>query len=65
MNLNAVKVKFDNSQYNYITSVSHQSTEQSCRKYFVGTWFNMGQYPVDDFQRCIGIEFINNNEVAA
>ena len=62
MNLNAVKVKFDNSQYNYTTSVSPQSTEQSCREYFVGNLFNLGQYPVDDFQRCASIEFIAKGE---
>jgi hypothetical protein len=62
MNLNAVKVKFDNSSYNYITSVSAQFTERDCNDYFVGIWINMGQYPVDDFQRCTSIEFIAKGE---
>jgi len=25
----------------------------------------MGTYPKDDFQRCVDIKFVNNNEVTA
>ena len=63
--MSAVKVMFKNPKYNYTTSVSAQSTEQSCNDYFIGYAFNMGQYPKDDYQRCINIEFINHNEVTA
>jgi len=63
--MNSVKVMFNDSKYNYTTSVSAQSTEQSCKDYFVNYAFNMGQYPKDDYQRCINIEFINNMEETA
>lgn len=63
--MNSVQVMFNDPKYNYITSVSAQSTEQSCNDYFVGYAFNMGQYPKDDYQQCTSIEFINHNEVTA
>jgi len=63
--MNSVQVMFNDPKYNYITSVSAQSSEKSCTDYFVGETFNMGQYPKDDYQRCVNIKFINNNEVTA
>ena len=63
--MNEVKVMFSDSKYDYTTSVSPQATEQSCKDYFIGYAFNLGQYPKDDYQQCTGIEFINNNEVTA
>jgi len=63
--MNSVQVMFNDPKYNYITSVSAQSSKQSCTDYFVGEAFNMGQYPKDDYQRCVDIKFINNNEVTA
>ena len=61
--MSSVQVMFNDPKYNYITSVGPQSTEKSCTDYFVGEAFNMGQYPKDDYQRCVGIKFINNNGV--
>ena len=63
--LNSVEVLFDDPKYNYITSTSPQSNERGCTDYFVGETFNMGQYPKEDYQRCIGINFLGNNGVAA
>ena len=63
--MNSVQVRFNDPKYNYITSVSAQSSKQSCTDYFVGEAFNVGQYPKDDYQRCVDIKFINNNEVTA
>jgi len=63
--MNSVQVMFNDPKYNYITSVSAQSSERSCTDYFVGETFNLGTYPKDDFQRCVDIKFINNNEVTA
>lgn len=56
-NLNSVLVMFDNPKYNYQTSVSIQSTKESCENYFVGKYFNVGSYPVENMQKCIGIKF--------
>lgn len=60
-NLNSVKVFFEDSANNYETSVSSQTTEDSAKKYFVGSRFNVGCYPVEDMQKCTGIEFTDNN----
>lgn len=60
--LNSVKVLFADSRYNYTTNVSSQSTEETARDYFVGKSFDFGIYPNEDFQKCIGIEFIDNNQ---
>ena len=55
--LNIVEVKFEDSSYNYVTNVSSQSTEESSRAYFVGKYFNLGAYPIEDMQKCIDITF--------
>ena len=54
---NSVKVIFENEKYNYITSVSDGTTDESARLYFVGTSFDMGIYPNEDLQKCINVEF--------
>ena len=60
--LNNVKVIFSNSQYNYETNVSANSTEQTTKEYFVGKYFDLGIYPKEDMQKCIDIEFTDNNK---
>ena len=62
MALNSVKVKFADKSKNYWTSVSEKATKESCKKYFVGKVFNVGIYPKEDMQKCIGIEFKDNNK---
>jgi len=61
LKLNSVKVLFEDSIYNYPTNVSSQTTEIKAMQYFVGKCFNMGVFPVENMQQCIGIEFTNNN----
>lgn len=61
-NLNVVYVKFEVSAYNYHTNVSPTTTEKQARDYFVGTSFNMGAYPHENFRKCIDIEFTNKNK---
>lgn len=61
-NLNTVKVLFTDSKYNYETNVSANSTEQTASEYFVNKTFDLGIYPKEDFQKCIGIEFTDNNK---
>lgn len=53
-----VLVKFRNESYNYKTSVSGAAGDDSIRAYFVGQAFDVGSYPVENVQRCIGIEII-------
>lgn len=59
--LNTVNVIFEDEQYNYSTSVSYVTTEESCKNYFVNKHFNVGNYPSEILRKCIAIEFTNNN----
>jgi len=59
--LNTVKVLFADSKYNYSTDVSTKTTEQTAKRYFVGQDFDLGIYPAENMQTCIGIEFTDNN----
>jgi hypothetical protein len=63
-NLNSVKVIFENPKYNYTTDVSSSTTEASAKKYFVGKFFNVGIYPIENLQKCIGIKF-NNGKIVS
>ena len=58
--MKTIKVIFENPIYNYITSINPKTTEAEIRKYFIGTPFNLGSYPVEDFQTCINIIILNN-----
>jgi hypothetical protein len=62
--LNSVKVIFADEKYNYETSMSANSTEQTVKKYFVGKRFNVEAYPKQDLKECINIEFTDNNIIA-
>ena len=62
-NLNTVKVLFTDSKYNYETNVSSNSTEQTAKEYFVNKTFDLGTYTKEDCQKCIGIEFTDNNSM--
>lgn len=53
--LHSVLVVFADSKYNYTTNVSATATAESIRKHFVGMRFNLGAYPVEDFQVCINV----------
>lgn len=57
--MEAVRVKFENETYNYTTSVNPKATKKDLKDYFIGKQFDLGTYPVEDFQQCIDIEFIN------
>ena len=60
--LNSVKVLFVNPKYNYETSVSADTTLSSAKSYFVGKHFNLGKGNIDNLQKCIGIEFTDENK---
>jgi hypothetical protein len=55
--MKAVRVKFENEAYNYITSVNPKATKKDLEDYFIGKQFNMGVFPAEDFQKCIDIDF--------
>ena len=57
--LKTAKVIFDNSKYNYSTSVNGNLTNEQIRKYFEGTFFNVGSFPVENFQKCVKCEITN------
>lgn len=57
-NLKTVEVIFKNPQYNYKTAVNAKSSKESLIEYFVGTSFDLGVFPKEDFQKCIDIKII-------
>lgn len=61
--LNSVKVLFENPEHNYETNVSAEATEETVKHYFVGKYFDLDTFPKEDFHKCIGIEFTDNNVV--
>lgn len=57
--MKAIIVKFENESYNYVTSVNPKLTKKDIKDYFVGKKFNVGAFPVEDFQKCTGIDFVH------
>lgn len=55
--LNSVKVFFEDSQYDYTTSVSSTIDEKAAKDYFVDKMFSVERYPLEVFKKCIKIEF--------
>jgi len=55
--MKAVKIIFANPAYNYWTAISATATEEMARKYFIGSYFDMGVFPTENMQKCINIEF--------
>jgi len=60
MALQTVKVLFADEKYNYVTDVSEQATQESINNYFVGKKFDVGMYPNENVQECIGVVFVDN-----
>jgi len=54
--LRTVHVKFAETKYNYHTDVSNNPSDESLRDHFVGATFNLGAFPIDDMQTCIGLD---------
>jgi len=59
--MNTVQVHFEDSQYDYVTDVSANTTEETANKYFTGSLFNVGIYPAEIMRQCTGITFVDNN----
>ena len=54
-----VNVIFKYAKYNYVTSVSKETTKEQAAEFFVGSFFNFGSPEGDDdMQRCLAIEYI-------
>jgi hypothetical protein len=60
--LGVVKVVFENPEYNYITNVGVNVTEEEARNYFVGKMFDVGVYPKENMQKVINIEFSKSKD---
>jgi len=56
-----VEVKFKDSNLNYSSFVNPESSDESIRNYFVGTRFNVGEYPTEKFAKCIEVEISTVN----
>lgn len=55
--LSSVEVIFEDAVNNYTTSMSKKTTEADAKEYFIGRSFNVGSYPVEDFQKVIAINY--------
>lgn len=55
MALRYTRVLFKNKEYNYGTSLSKDISNKDIETYFVNTSFNLGAFPVEDLQVCIGV----------
>lgn len=54
--LKTAHIKFENPEYNYSTSVNGDLSDEKIKKYFIGTTFDLGNYPNEDMQTCIDCE---------
>lgn len=53
--MKTVTVKFNDSKYNYTTSVNGSQTDEQIQRYFIGKHFNMGVFPEENFQCCVTV----------
>lgn len=53
--MNAFKICFVNSQYDYITSFNGSYAD--AKNYFLNKWFNLGRVD-DNMQKCIKVEVV-------
>ena len=60
--LNTVEVIFKNPKHNYTTNVSHLTTEEDARKYFIGIPVNVASYPKEKFVEVIDIKYSVGSE---
>jgi hypothetical protein len=56
--MKTVQVQFENSQYNYLTDVSDNATNESIEKYFLNKFFNVSPYPTENMQMCTGADLV-------
>ena len=53
-----VEVKFEDSKYNYFTSVNPKVSTEAVERYFVNKKFDVGT-STENFQKCIKVEIYN------
>lgn len=58
-----VTVIFKDSTYNYKTEVNEIYNESEIVDYFVGEWFNRGEFPNKDYQQCIDVKITTNGKL--
>ena len=56
-------VKFEDSKYNYETSINPNCTDENIKKYFVGVCFNVGFFPSENMQKCISCNVLPAKEI--
>lgn len=60
-NLNYAHIFFENSDHSYITDLSIKTTVESVTDYFLNTSFDVGNYPVENLKKCVGLHFYSKN----
>lgn len=63
-NLNYAHIMFKNSNHGYVTDLSVNTTVESVTDYFLHTSFDVGIYPTENMQSCIGIHFYDKKNDA-
>lgn len=53
--MRTVKIHFQDSKFDYYTSVNSKVSKDDIKKYFVNKYFDLGVYPVENFLKCIGV----------
>lgn len=53
--MKTVKVIFEDTKYNYTTSVNSKVSFDDVVSYFVGQWFNVGCGEDDNMQKCVAV----------
>ena len=57
-NFKTVLVQFENASNNYFTSVNGKLSDEEIQRYFIGKRFDLGIYPNEDLQMCIGCTIV-------
>ena len=55
--MKTVTVMFEDTKYNYVTSVGANVSFQEAKDYFLGQWFNLAVGEQDNMQQCTAIIF--------
>lgn len=56
--MKTIQVKFEISEYNYLTDVSDNASDESVEAYFIGKMFNVASYTKEKMIKCIGVAFV-------
>lgn len=56
--LKTALVKFEDSKYNYKTSVNGNLSDEEIKQYFVGMYINCAPFPDEKMKKCVECEIL-------